>query len=188
MAASSIACARAGTPPRAREPYADAACGTRPTSRVIAENERVRRVRRPPLTGSAGPGAFVIKVDCESVGSTDLFLAYEDLPPGGRIRPHHHPHMDEILVIQRGSGIAMLDGQETSVAAGATIYIAPNSGVGLRNTGNQPLGLLFIFSHTGYGTYLRKWSVAEGETVKPLSEAENAARLADAHWLQVFEP
>ena len=83
---------------------------------------------------------------------------------------------------------AQLDGRETPVAAGATVYIAPNTVVGLRDTGAEPLSLAFIFPHTGYGTYLREWSVAEGEPVRPLTEGENAARLARARWLQVFEP
>jgi mannose-6-phosphate isomerase-like protein (cupin superfamily) len=187
--ALALACARARSPRGSMdEPYADPACGTRPASRVLAEDAGERRVRRPPPNGSSGPGAFTIKVDCESVGASDLFLAYEDLPPGGRIRPHHHAHMDEILIIRRGSGVALLDGRETAVAAGATVYIAPNTVVGLRNTGSEPLSLAFIFPHTGYGTYLREWSVAEGEPVPPLTEAENAARLARARWLMVFEP
>ena len=179
------ACAHARS---AHEPYADAACGARPQSRVLAEDAGERRVRRPP-PDATGPGLpFVVKVDCQSVGSTDLFLAYEELPLGGRIRPHHHPHMDEILIVRGGSGVVMLGASETAVAAGATIYIAPNTVVGVRNTGTVPLRIAFIFPHSGYGTYLREWSVAEGEPVRPLSESENATRLNQARWLQMFEP
>ncbi len=184
-----VACGRA-RPQRGatHEPYADPACSTRPASRVLAEDAGERRVRRPPPNARPGPGAFTIKVDCESVGAADLFLAYEDIPVGGAIRPHRHPHMDEILIVRRGSGVARLGGEETAVAAGATVYIAPNTVVGLRNTGAGPLSIAFVFPHRGYGTYLREWSVPEGEPVRPLSAAENAARLAHARWLQVFEP
>ena len=184
-----VACTKARSAPNAmHEPFADAACATPPTSRVLAEDAGERRVRRPPPTGSSGPGAFTIKVDCESVGASDLFLAYEDLPPRGAIRPHRHPHMDEILIIRSGNGVAMLDGVETPVSAGATVYISPNTVVGLRNTGTAPLSLAFVFPHRGYGTYLREWSVPEGAPVRPLTAAENAARLARARWLQIFEP
>jgi mannose-6-phosphate isomerase-like protein (cupin superfamily) len=184
-----MACAHArSTRDSMSEPYADPSCGTRPISRVLAEDAGERRMRRPPPNGTPGAGGFTIKVDCESVGSTDLFLAQEDLLPGTAIRPHHHPHMDEILIIQSGSGVAVLDGKETAVSAGATIYIAPNTVVSLRNVGAAPLRLAFIFPHTGYGTYLREWSAPEGEPIRPLTQAEYATRLARARWLQLFEP
>lgn len=170
------------------EPFADPTGGTPPTSRVLAEEAGARRVRRPPPNARLGPGAFTIKVDCESVGASDLFLACEDLPPGGAIRPHRHPHMDEILIIRSGSGVAVLDGRETAVSTGATVYLAPNTVVGLRNTVAGPLGLAFVVPHRGYGTYLREWSVREGEPARPLTEVENATRLTRARWLQAFEP
>jgi len=184
-AALMMACAHART---AREPYADAACGTRPQSRVLAEDAGERRVRRPPPNRPGAGLAYIVKVDCESVGSTDLFLSYEELPVGSAIRPHHHPHMDEILIIRSGSGVAVLDGKETAVSAGATVYIAPSTVVALRNTGTGPLSVAFVFPHTGYGTYLREWSVVDGEPVRPLTESENAAKLRRARWLQMFEP
>jgi mannose-6-phosphate isomerase-like protein (cupin superfamily) len=181
-----LACAH----PRAMsEPFAEASCATSPTSRVLAEQEGERRVRRPPPNVQGTGLAYVVKVDCESVGATDLFLSYETLAPGRPgIRAHHHPHVDEILIIRHGNGIVTLGGVETPVTDGGVVYIAPNTVVSLRNTGSDSLRIAFIFPHSGYGTYLREWSVPAGGPVPPLTEAENAARLARARWLQVFEP
>jgi mannose-6-phosphate isomerase-like protein (cupin superfamily) len=171
------------------EPYADAGCGTKPVSRVLGESEGERRVRRPPPNSSLPGLAYTAKVDCESVGSTDLFLSYEELMAGGPgIGAHRHPHMDEILIIRHGAGIVSLDGVETPVTDGGMVYIARNSIVRLRNTGSGPLSIAFIFPHTGYGTYLREWSVPTGQLARPLTDAENATKQARARWLQVLEP
>jgi uncharacterized RmlC-like cupin family protein len=189
-AGGTVALALACAHPRIMsEPFADAACGTSPTSRVLAEEAGERRVRRPPPNVTGRGLAYTVKVDCESVGATDLFLSYEDLGAGGQgIRAHRHPHMDEILIVRRGSGVVSLGGVETPVSDGGVVYIARNTVVSVRNTGSSPLSIAFIFPHSGYGTYLREWSVPAGEPVRPLTEAENAARLARARWLQVFEP
>jgi mannose-6-phosphate isomerase-like protein (cupin superfamily) len=170
-----------------REPFADSACGTAPASRVLAENAGERRVRRPPPNATSPGLPFTVKVDCESVGATDLYMSYEELPLGGRITPHRHPHMDEILIIRGGSGVASLAGAETAVAEGGMVYIARNTVVSLRNTGTVPLRIAFILPHTGMGTYLREWSVPDGQRVIPLSATENATRRARASWLQIFE-
>ncbi|HTE47338.1 MAG TPA: cupin domain-containing protein [Gemmatimonadaceae bacterium] len=187
IAALVLACGHLRSSP---EPFADAACGTPPTSRILAENAGERRVRRPPPNATVPQGlGYTVKVDCESVGATELFLSYEDIPPGSRgIAAHRHPHMDEILIIRRGTGVVSLDGVETPVTDGGTVYIARNTVVAVRNTGTAPLSIAFIFPHSGYGTYLREWSVPAGEAVRPLTEAENAARRARARWLQILEP
>ncbi|MDB4891404.1 MAG: Cupin 2 conserved barrel domain protein [Gemmatimonadetes bacterium] len=187
IAALLLACGHLRSTP---EPFADAGCGTPPTSRILAENAGERRVRRPPPNTTGFPGlAYTVKVDCESVGATDLFLSYEELAPGNRgIRAHHHPHMDEILIVRRGTGVVSLDSVETPVTDGGVVYIARNTVVAVRNTGTAPLSIAFIFPNSGYGTYLREWSVPAGQPVLPLTEAENAARLARARWLQIFDP
>lgn len=96
--------------------------------------------------------------------------------------------MDEILLIRRGTGVVSLDGAESTVTDGGVVYIARNTVVSVRNTGSTPLSIAFIFPHSGYGTYLREWSVPAGEPVHPLTASENASRLARARWLQILEP
>ncbi len=39
-------------------------------------------------------------------------MGMEDIPPGKKIRLHHHPHAEEILFIQRGTGVARLGSRE----------------------------------------------------------------------------
>jgi hypothetical protein len=47
-----------------------------------------------------------------------------------------------------------------------------NVRIALRNTGAEPISIAFIFSQPGFEELLRENSVAEGEPVIPLSEAE----------------
>src|SRR2546422_9881157 len=107
---------------------------------ILQAAEGERRVRRPPPSNAAALGSpFTIKVDRQNGGSLDFFMGYEDIPPGRAIPRHYHPHVDEILFVHRGSGVAMLGSREATVTAGATLYIPPGTRGSLKNTGPEPL-------------------------------------------------
>src|SRR5438876_3147689 len=133
---------------------------------ILAVDQGERRVRRV-----AGGASFIIKVDPLNGGSPDLVMGYEVLPPGYAIPPHRHPHADEILFVQYGRGVAELDGRSTPVGPGGTVYIPHDVRVSLR-VGPDSLGLVFIFSRSGFEQYLREVSVLAGQPVVPLSGAE----------------
>jgi len=150
---------------------------------VLQANEGERRVRRNP-----GKGPFIIKVDRQNGGSPDLVMGYEDLAPGVDIQLHRHVVADEILFIHRGSGVASLDGRESPVSAGTTVYIPRNVSITVRNTGTEPLGLAFIFSKPGFEELMRENSVLEGQTVVPMT-AEERDRIRERHrWHTVYTP
>jgi quercetin dioxygenase-like cupin family protein len=143
---------------------------------ILQASEGERRVRRsPPSNVSALAAPFIIKVDRKNGGSPDFFMGYEDIPPGKAIARHYHPHADEILFVHRGSGLASLGSREAVVTAGATIYIPPNTRVSLKNTGTEPLTIVFLFPQPEVANYLRDASVAEGERAVPFSSEEFAA-------------
>jgi mannose-6-phosphate isomerase-like protein (cupin superfamily) len=156
---------------------------------VLQESEGERRVRRPRGNGgSEGIPAFIIKVDRKYGESSSFFMGMENIPPGKRIRLHHHPHAEEILFIHRGTGVARLGSREVTVSAGATVYIPRNVSVGLRNTGTEPLSLVFIFPEPdGMAGQMRSGSVPEGETPKPFTPEELAARNARGSEHIVFD-
>lgn len=141
------------------------------TPLILAVDEGERRIRR--FTGNAP--AFLIKVDRRNGGSGDLVMGYEDLPPGAEIPPHHHPDADEIVFVHRGVGIAGLGDRKAAVGPGTTIYIPKHTRVTLRNTGPEPLSIVFVFPKPGFEEFLRDTSVPEGQPVVPFSEGELAA-------------
>jgi mannose-6-phosphate isomerase-like protein (cupin superfamily) len=142
---------------------------------VLGESEGERRMRRPRPSVPLALGSFIIKVDENNGGSPDLWMGYEDIPPGRGIRPHHHPYSGEILFIQKGTGFASVGSREAPVGPGGIVYIPRNSRVSLRNSGSAPLSLVFIFAHPGIGEYFRETSVPEGELAPPMSEEELAS-------------
>lgn len=174
LAADSSVFAQSQKPARANPSMASSA------GLILQESEGELRVRRSRgNTGSEGAPTFVIKVDRKYGGSPSFFMGMENIPPGKKIRLHHHPHAEEILFIHRGTGIARLGTRETAVSAGATVYIPRNVSVGLRNTGTEPLSLVFIFPESdGMAGQMRSGSVPEGEQPTPFTPEELAARNA----------
>ena len=150
---------------------------------VLQANEGERRVRRNP-----GKGPFIIKIDRKNGGSPDLVMGYEDLAPGVDIQLHRHLVADEILFIHRGAGVVTLDGHESPVSAGATVYIPRNVSISARNTGTEPLGLAFIFSKPGFEELMRENSVIEGQPVIPMTAEERDRIRARHRWHTVYPP
>jgi oxalate decarboxylase/phosphoglucose isomerase-like protein (cupin superfamily) len=115
-------------------------------------------------------------------------MGMENIPPGKKVRLHHHPRAEEILFIHRGSGIARLGSREVAVSEGATVYIPRNVSVGLRNTGTAPLSLVFIFPEPdGMAGQMRSGSVPEAEQPTPFTTKELAARSARGSEHIVFD-
>ena len=172
------ACARDGAPATP-----DLHASARPTGLVLQIDEGERRVRR-----TAGKGPFILKVDRRNGGSPDLVMGYEDLAPGAEIQSHRHLVADEILFVHRGSGVASLDGRESPVRAGATVYIPRNVTISVRNTGSEPLGVAFVFSRPGFEELMRDNSVLEGQPVIPLTAEERARIQAKHRWHTIAGP
>ena len=156
---------------------------------ILQESEGELRVRRPRgNTGSEGAPSFRIKVDRKYGESSSFFMGMEDIPPGKKIRLHHHPHAEEILFVHRGTGVVRLGSREATVRAGATVYIPRNVSIGLLNTGAEPLTLIFIFPEPdGMSGQMRSGSVGEGERPMPFTPEELAARNARASEHIVFD-
>ena len=156
---------------------------------ILQESEGELRMRRPRgNSGTEGAPSFRIKVDRKYGASTSFFMGMEDIPPGKKIRLHHHPHAEEILFIHRGSGVVRLGAREATVRAGASVYIPRNVSIGLHNTGDEPLSLVFIFPEPdGMSGQMRSGSVGEGEPLVPFTPEELAARNARGSEHIVFD-
>jgi mannose-6-phosphate isomerase-like protein (cupin superfamily) len=123
---------------------------------IVQRSEGERRLRRQPPAGAAALATpFIIKVDRKNGGSPDFVLGYEDIQPGNGIPRHYHPHVDEILFVHGGTGLASLGSREAVVTEGATIYIPPNTRVSLKNTGTEPLSVAFFFPEPGMVDFFR---------------------------------
>jgi mannose-6-phosphate isomerase-like protein (cupin superfamily) len=87
---------------------------------------------------------------------TIQFVHHALIPPQGRhvAELHVHPDAEEIVVVTRGEGLAIVSGETRDVRAEDVVYIPPGAEHEFRNTGDDFLGVLFINVPTGEG--LRK--------------------------------
>lgn len=155
------------------------------TPLVLGLEQGERRVRRAQTSGLSS--SFILKVDGRNGGSSDLVMGYEDVPPGQAIAPHQHERADEIIFVQRGSGVVELGTRTIAFTTGATIYLPKQVRIAVRNTGAEPLSIAFMFSKPGFEEYLRDTSVPEGEPVLPLSVDERTAIRARHRWHTVYD-
>jgi len=84
---------------------------------------------------------------------TIQFVHHMLIPPGERhVRElHTHPDAEEIVVITRGQGVAIVGDSTMDVQAEDVIYIPPGVEHEIRAGGNDFLGALFINVPTGNG-------------------------------------
>ena len=140
---------------------------------MLEKNEGELRLRRKrDVATPASISKFMLKVSPKNNGSAHLVLGTEDVPPGGLIPLHKHLEQDEILLIQTGTAHVWLGNQERDLHAGGLVFIPSNTWVSLKNTGSEPISLVFLFSAPGFDDFLRCTSVAASETVTAISKEE----------------
>jgi mannose-6-phosphate isomerase-like protein (cupin superfamily) len=93
---------------------------------------------------------ITVKIDSQLTPGVRMSLIAEDLPPNAEIRVHLHQREDEIIFIRMGNGIATLGDREIAVAAGSTIYVPQGVWHGLRNSGQDTLGMSATYSPPGF--------------------------------------
>ncbi len=162
---------------------------------LLEKNEGESRVRRIPADNVSVPmsvpaSQFMLKVSPKNNGSQHLVLGTEELPPGALIRTHKHMAQDEILLIQTGTAHVRLGDQERDVHAGGLVFIPANTWVSFKNTGSEPISLVFIFSAPGFEDYLRCTSVPASQkaTVITREELKNCAHEGHVMYEELAEP
>jgi mannose-6-phosphate isomerase-like protein (cupin superfamily) len=147
---------------------------------ILEKNEGENRVRRPRGTQIAGL-SFIIKVDRKNGGSQQMWLGTEEMKPGAQIPRHQHLGQDEILILETGTAHVWLGDQESDLHAGGIVYIPSETWISLKNTGNEPILLAFVFSAPGFDDYLRCSSTVEGERSTSMTKEELAVCAEKGH-------
>ena len=133
---------------------------------------RTRRIHTDKSTVAAPQ--FLLKVSPKNNGSQHLVLGTEDLLPGARIAKHKHLIQDEILLIQSGTAHVWLGDKEGDVHAGGLVFIPSDTWISLKNTGAEPVSLVFVFSAPGFEETMRCNSVPADEKPTPLTPEERS--------------
>ena len=162
------------------------------TPLILEKSEGERRTWRP-IEGAAGwnaqPGPFIFKVDRRNGGSSALVFVTEDVPPGGKIDRHRHLGADEVIFLQNGRARVSLGERVREVHAGATVFVPANTWIEVTNIGTEAIHGVFVFSAPGFDAFMRAESVPEGQSVTPLTKAEDAQIMKQhAHAVIYAEP
>ncbi len=111
---------------------------------------------RLEMTGGDLPRGWRILVDPRNTGSGHLSMGNQDIPAGGGIPVHRHEKEEEILFIHEGRAEIEIDGRRFAARAGTTAFLPVNVPHGLRNSGDGPLRLVWVFSPPGYESVFRE--------------------------------
>ena len=107
-----------------------------------------------------GPGLQVVRLEAcqvERTGDREFrvllseglsITQFAGLIPPGRAPEHHHTY-DEVVHVLAGQGVVHLDGEETEIGPGTSIYLPPYQPHCLENTGSEPLRVLGVFYPAG---------------------------------------
>lgn len=68
------------------------------------------------------------------------------IPPGGEIGEEVHPDVDQVLVFVSGEGKAILDGEQSPVAAQSLCFVAAGTKHNFINTGTSDLKLYTVYA------------------------------------------
>ena len=108
----------------------------------------------------AGPSRPVLRLeDCEPEFTGDrefrvllseglTITQFAGMIPPGRAPAHHHTY-DEVVHVLAGRGVVHLDGADTPIGPGTSIYLPPLQPHCLENTGAEPLQVLGVFHPAG---------------------------------------
>lgn len=142
----------------------------RPKPLILEKNEGELRTRRIHTDkSSVAASQFLLKVSPKNNGSQHLVLGTEELLPNARIPKHKHMIQDEILLIQSGTAHVWLGDMESDAHAGSMVFIPSDTWISLKNTGTEPVSLVFIFSAPGFEETMRCNSVPANEKPTPLT-------------------
>lgn len=169
--------------PGEAEPTYDTPPGT-----VIPEEEADHYWFAPESPDNLGAGGeFHIYIDPSTHPQAGASFARFALGAGGALPTHRHDRTEEVAYFVSGEGEALVfhDGEPyyLAVTEGTVWYVPRSTWHGIRNTGGEPLVLVFATIPNdphGLLSFFKEVSVRPGEPGKAMSPEEMAA-LAEEH-------
>ena len=117
--------------------------------RVIRYHVRDEQGRWSDRSKMTAPARRLFETDAppeRTCLETIQFVHHVLIPPRGRhvAELHVHPDAEELVVVTKGRGTAIIDGEKHEVSAEDVLYIPPGAEHEVRNTGEDLLGVIFI--------------------------------------------
>jgi oxalate decarboxylase/phosphoglucose isomerase-like protein (cupin superfamily) len=115
-----------------------------PRSKFLAAADQFPRAAK--VSGST----VTLFID-ERLPGADMYGGINTLAPGKELPRHWHP-IGELQFFLSGEGLLLdADGNETPISQGGSVFSPPGPGGahGFRNTGTEPLQILFVYPSAG---------------------------------------
>ena len=122
---------------------------------IVSQADRQRESFGDPARGDA---SWVTFFSAEATPTSAMSAGLAEFAPGGAgLRPHRHAQ-PEIYYIAAGSGVITIDGADTKVTAGMAIFIPGDAEHALRNTGDCPLRVFYVFPTDRFSDVIYRFS------------------------------
>lgn len=110
---------------------------------VVHESQCEEERWEPPAPGTV---RWRTLLSADRTPTSALTVGVAEIAPGGedRLRLHRHGP-PEIYYVVAGEGRVSIDGAEHEVRAGSAVFVPGDAWHAVRNTGSQPLRLLYTF-------------------------------------------
>jgi len=93
---------------------------------------------------------------------SDFESGIQVVAPGCHIREHAHRAHEKVIHIVEGEGFASIDGEETPIAPGSTLYLGPLRAHKITNTGKTPMRLFWVLMPGGLSEFFSQ--IGRGRT------------------------
>ncbi len=117
-------------------------------------------------------GRVTIKVDKRNKGIQTMSLLTEDIVPGDGIPVHKHASEEELIFIEKGTGIFTFGNEEYQIEPGSMALVPRTVWHGLRNDSDEMLRMVFGYSPAGFEDYFRAIGVKPSEPWKELTSED----------------
>jgi len=117
-------------------------------------------------------GRVTIKVDKQNKGVETMSLLTEDIKPADGIPVHKHSSEEELIFIEKGTGILTFGDEQYDVTSGSMALVPRTVWHGLRNESSEMLRMVFGYTLAGFEDYFRAIGVKPGEPWKELTSKD----------------
>ena len=90
-------------------------------------------------------------------------------PDSGALRLHRHSHAEVYLILE-GTGTLSIDGRESGVSPGQTIFIPGHAAHGLRNDSGKLLRLFYVFAADRFSDIVYRFDAGDRDVDRASSE------------------
>lgn len=114
-----------------------------------------------------GPDLNIVKLYVPNdSGKGAMSASVEHLKKHSMVPEHIHKHMEELIYVVEGIGIAIVGGQKHKVTGGDLVLATPGTAHGFINTGNIDLKLFIVYNKNDMMGFFRDYSFENAKDAK----------------------